>query len=173
VRPFVSGDWAELDVVEELDEADERDDDMFDAAELNAELTWCVGDNRPVIIPFWNEAACKLLPWFHPFALVIWLLLLLLLSKLVVFKEEDDVDDVGELNLLLFVSLLFCQWLLIALPFVLFVLLNALTAVYMSNGWTMWPNPLLNGSIWFFSFFLHLARRFLNHTYFINYKKKR
>lgn len=36
---------------------------------------------------------------------------------------------------------------------------------YISNGCTIWPKLLRNGSIWFFSFLRHLALLFLNHTF--------
>lgn len=36
--------------------------------------------------------------------------------------------------------------------------------LYISNGCTICPKLLRNGSMWFFSFLRHLARRFLNQT---------
>ena len=64
-----------------------------------------------------------------------------------VFEEEDGDDELHA----------FC-WLLKAAA------LATAAAAYISNGCTIWPKPLRNGSIWFFSFFLHFARRFLNQT---------
>ena len=109
---------------------------LFVLLEVQVEFRVVDGELSLVPFPLPDTFAAISLPWF-------WL-------------EEDAAGEEDD------VVLFHGKWLL----FVLYAAaLATAAAAYISNGWTMWPKPLRKGSMWFFSFFLHLARRFLNQTF--------